>query len=238
MIDENAFGLLLAHYDLESIEYSLGERAFLEYLNRFSERVAARLEQLALASRLRRVDLGHAIYLEFADGDQLSDPIAWARSMRTALVEADLPNVCVLTAGGRWVVLNDAEEADVGYEHDDAMANELQSSEDGSMTRESGAWRVSQDLNPENSNPQASPSPLFDERRFAASKPEYGPSEPLRKALAAEAFAQPATSGENDLSWGPGLYVEKDAIEQLGKTLKNAPTPLAALSAIFFRIGA
>jgi hypothetical protein len=40
------------------------------------------------------------------------------------------------------------------------------------------------------------------------------------------------------MGWGPGLYVEKDAIEQLGKSLKNEPTALPVLSSVFYRIGA
>jgi hypothetical protein len=57
--------------------------------------------------------------------------------------------------------------------------------------------------------------------------------------LAAEAHAQPTTaSGAEQTGWGPGLYVEKDAIERLGKSLKNAPTALSVLSSVFYRIGA
>jgi hypothetical protein len=166
--------------------------------------------------------------LEFADGDQLADPIVWARGVRQVLIEADIPNVCVLAAGGRWLR---------GAEADDETAMELPID-----TRESGAWRVSS-TDPDASNPIASPVPI---QREADKRPDsarevcsrnYGPSEPLRKALAAEAFAQPTTSGELDSGWGPGLYIEQEAIEQLGKNLKNAPTALAVLSSVFYRIG-
>lgn len=60
------------------------------------------------------------------------------------------------------------------------------------------------------------------------------PSEPLRRALYAET-ASHDTEG-ND-GWGPGTYVDTEAIEALGKSLKNAPTPLACAGATFFRIG-
>jgi hypothetical protein len=186
LIDENAFGVLLAHYDLESIEYSLEHSAFVEYLGRFSSLIEGRFSESPLANGLRKIDLGHAQYFEFADGDQLVDPISWVREMRKAFVAVDLPNVCLLSAGGRWVteVPSPAPEA--------------------------------QDV-----------------------KIEFGPSEPLRKALAAEVSAQPNTAAETEQSgWGPGLYVEKDAIEQLGRSLKNAPTALPVLSSIFYRIGA
>jgi hypothetical protein len=185
-MDENAFGILLAHYDLESIEYSLDESAFVEYLGRFSVIVEQRLQASPLAKGYRSIDLGHARYFEFAEGDQLENPIAWIRELRKAFNSADLPNVCLLSAGGRWVT----ENAEAALDSSDA--------------------------------------PI-----------DYGPSEPLRKVLAAEVSSQPNTAvGDQETGWGPGLYVEKDAIEQLGLQLKNAPTALPVLSSIFYRIGA
>ena len=61
------------------------------------------------------------------------------------------------------------------------------------------------------------------------------PSEPLRRAL----YAETATHGndeDDEQAWGPGLYVDTEAIEALGRTLKNAPTPLAVAGATFFRV--
>ena len=61
------------------------------------------------------------------------------------------------------------------------------------------------------------------------------PSEPLRRALWAE------TAGRRDedcpQGWGPGLYVDSDALEPLGKKLKNAPTALHAAGATYYRFG-
>jgi hypothetical protein len=62
------------------------------------------------------------------------------------------------------------------------------------------------------------------------------PSEPLRHALDADSAAR-MTLGDEVVGWGPGLYVETDAIEALGRKLKNAPTPLEAGGATFYRIG-
>jgi hypothetical protein len=59
-------------------------------------------------------------------------------------------------------------------------------------------------------------------------------SEPLRRALYAET-ASHGTDGSD--GWGPGTYVDTEAIEALGKALKNAPTPLASAGATFYRIG-
>jgi hypothetical protein len=67
---------------------------------------------------------------------------------------------------------------------------------------------------------------------FRASRP----SEPLRRSLLAEA----ATHGdeEEDVEgWGPGLYLDVEAVEALGRKPKNAPTILRSGGAQFFRAG-
>jgi len=67
---------------------------------------------------------------------------------------------------------------------------------------------------------------------FRASRP----SEPLRRALLAEA----ATHGDEELElegWGPGLYLDLEAVEALGRKPKNAPTVLRTGGAEFFRAG-
>jgi hypothetical protein len=61
------------------------------------------------------------------------------------------------------------------------------------------------------------------------------PSEPLRRALEVDAFAR---RDEEENGWGPGVYVDTEALEALGKTPKNAPTVLRARGAAFFRIPA
>lgn len=61
------------------------------------------------------------------------------------------------------------------------------------------------------------------------------PSEALRRAL----FAETACHEDEELApdgWGPGIYVDSEAIEALGRQLKNAPTPLASGGATFFRV--
>ena len=59
------------------------------------------------------------------------------------------------------------------------------------------------------------------------------PSEPLRRALYAEAASHGA---DGESGWGSGVYVDAEAIEALGKSLKNAPTTLSAAGATFYRI--
>jgi len=65
---------------------------------------------------------------------------------------------------------------------------------------------------------------------FRASRP----SEPLRRALYAEAASHGEEEGQG---WGAGLYVDTEAIEAMGRTLKNAPTPLVSGTATFYRLG-
>jgi hypothetical protein len=59
-------------------------------------------------------------------------------------------------------------------------------------------------------------------------------SEPFRRALWADTAAQPAE--DEDVSWGPGLYLDLEALEALGRKLKNDPTPLEAASGKYFRL--
>jgi hypothetical protein len=67
---------------------------------------------------------------------------------------------------------------------------------------------------------------------FRASRP----SEPLRRSLLAEA----ATHGDDEAGvegWGPGLYLDVEAVEALGRKPKNTPTILRSGGAEFFRAG-
>jgi hypothetical protein len=67
---------------------------------------------------------------------------------------------------------------------------------------------------------------------FRASRP----SEPLRRSLLAEA----ATHGDEQSGsegWGPGLYLDVEAVEALGRRPKNTPTILRSGGAEFFRAG-
>ena len=60
------------------------------------------------------------------------------------------------------------------------------------------------------------------------------PSEPLRKALHAEAACHGMGS---EAGWGAGLYFDTEAVEALGLNLKNQPTPLSVADGTFFRVG-
>ncbi|MBN2194278.1 MAG: hypothetical protein JW751_15785 [Polyangiaceae bacterium] len=59
-------------------------------------------------------------------------------------------------------------------------------------------------------------------------------SEALRRALYADTAAQHDPTREG---WGPGLYVDAEAIEALGKKLRNEPTALHVAGAMFYRLG-
>lgn len=65
----------------------------------------------------------------------------------------------------------------------------------------------------------------------------FGPSEPFRKAMAAESLSHDDEDTGHE-GWGPGLFVDVEALEALGRKLKNEPTPMYAGGTCFFRIGA
>ena len=63
----------------------------------------------------------------------------------------------------------------------------------------------------------------------------FGPSDPYRKVVAAEMMSHDDDDGEE--GWGVGLFVDVDALDALGRKLKNAPTVLYAGDGQFYRVG-
>jgi hypothetical protein len=185
--DENAFGVLIGYHALEDDEYALEPADFAARFTQFRAAVRACVEAFPLAESVLVRELGHAVYLEFADGDQKEDPIGWIKLVRARLTGLELTSVGVLSHGGRWL----AQEPE---------------------------------------NPPELPGVQW--------LPVSLPNEPLRRALYAETATHAADDSEasQDVAWGPGLYVDTEAIEALGRALKNAPTPLAVAGATFFRV--
>jgi len=82
----------------------------------------------------------------------------------------------------------------------------------------------------------AEPHPAITDIGTARLVNASGPSEPLRRALSAEA----ASRGDDDAGapgWGPGLYLDVDAVEALGRKPKNEPTIMRSGGAAYFRAG-
>jgi len=182
--DENAFGVLIGYFAVENDEYSLEPAEFSRRFCEFRDALRSCVEAFPLAENLLVRELGHAVYLEFADGDQKEDPIAWIKIARARLKGLELASVGVLSHGGRW----------------------------------------------SSTEPESAPSIEGVEWRSVSL-----PNEPLRRALYAETATH--ADGEGDESaWGPGLYVDTEAVEALGRALKNAPTPLAVAGATFYRV--
>lgn len=186
MLDENAFGLLIAYHDLEDDEYA-GERAdFVERYRTFVAIVRERLMAEPPAARARALELGHALYVELLADDEPVELIAWLRGFRAALAERDYRTAAFLTYGSAWT--------------------------------------------------EESPTAVHVECGVVTLSRASLPSEPLRRALLGEA----ATHGDEDggqEGWGPGLYLDVDALDALGRKPKNAPTVLRAGGAAFFRAG-
>jgi hypothetical protein len=186
MQDENAFGLLISYLRIEDDEYSLEREEFVDRALSFRQVLVEYIEAFTPAEGARALDLGHALYLEFAAGDESEDPVVWLKGARSRLASREFESVAVLSYGSRWV----AEPAEASPSVETFGTVEV--------------LRVS------------------------------NVSEPFRKAL----YVDTATQGdeEDDVAWGAGLYVDTEAVEALGRALKNAPTPLAIGGATFYRM--
>jgi hypothetical protein len=183
--DENAFGVLIGYYAIEDDEYALEPTEFAARFEQFRAAVRSCVESFPLAEHVLVRELGHAVYLEFADGEQKEDPIGWIKLVRARLTALELSSVGVLSHGGRW----------------------LAETSEAAPPNVSGVTWHSVSL----------------------------PSEPLRRALYAETATHP-NDEDDEIAWGAGLYVDTEAIEALGRALKNAPTPLSVAGATFYRV--
>jgi hypothetical protein len=67
------------------------------------------------------------------------------------------------------------------------------------------------------------------------------PCEPFRRALCADAASRDEPDSESSdvesRAWGPGLYLDTEAVEALALAPKNAPTVLSTCGASFYRVG-
>jgi hypothetical protein len=186
LFDENAFGVLIGYHGLENDEYTLEPSDFAARFTDFRDVLRRCLQEFPLAPTAQARELGHALYVEFADGDQVEDPIAWVKRARQQLQARDVESIGVLTHGGRWLDEQALASADGRIGEVCLLAVSL-------------------------------------------------PSEPFRRALHAET-ASLADDNSQLEGWGAGVYVDTEAVEALGRTLKNAPTPLSVAGATFYRI--
>lgn len=189
LTDENAFGVLASYYSLEDDEYTSEPENFVTRFTEFRSAVLGYVSEFPLAPRAQVTDLGHALFIEIADGDQSDDPMAWSKALRAALRGRNFESAVLLAHGGRWV------DEDVGA---DPELSEL------------------------------GPGVTY----LRASRP----SEPLRRALLGWA-ATCREGADSEDGWGPGLYVDTEAVAALNRTPKNAPTPLESAGATFYRLG-
>lgn len=102
MIDENAYGVLIALHDPTNLEYSTERDAYVAILQSLDRVLVEYLLTTELAEGLRVTHLGHAVYLEFEDGAERTNPLTWLRGLRERCSEAELVTVGVLSYGSRW----------------------------------------------------------------------------------------------------------------------------------------
>jgi len=187
MIDENAFGLLIAYLSIEDDEYAGEREDFVIRYKAFSAVLRARLRNQPPSASARAIELGHAFYVELIEGDNECELIAWLRATRAELSELGYLTAGILTYGSSWYTV-------------------------------------------------AEPHPAVTDFDTSKLINASGPSEPLRRALCADA----ASRGDEDsgaAGWGPGLYLDVEAVEALGRKPKNQPTILRSGGAEYFRAG-
>lgn len=187
MEDENAFGILVAFSTLEDEEYGSDDlTGFVDRFTLFSRLIWQYLDAHPIAPRVRGLNLGHAVYLEFADDEASLPLLSWVKGLRQELSESEFTTTVVASHGGRWLpTTGEALDESRGGDHAQFVG-------------------------------------------FA------GPSEPLRRALYAETRTYP--TGDADEGWGPGFYLDIEAMEALGVRPKNEPTYLDVASARFVRV--
>jgi hypothetical protein len=108
MIDENAFGVLVSYFRVEEDEYGMNREEFVERFRAFRDAVRAHVREVPLGMGVRLLDVGHAQYVEVADGDHTESPLGWTKKLRARLAEAGFDTVAAVTHGGRWVDESDA----------------------------------------------------------------------------------------------------------------------------------
>lgn len=108
MIDENAFGVFVSYFAVEDDEYALEREEFVARFRLFRETMRACFTELPLGRGVRALDLGHACYVELADGEQTENPLGWAKKVRARLAEQGFETAASVTHGGRWVDDDDA----------------------------------------------------------------------------------------------------------------------------------
>ena len=67
--DENAFGVLIGYFAIEHDEYALEPADFAARFVEFRSALRACVEAFPLAQSGIARELGHALYIEFADGE-------------------------------------------------------------------------------------------------------------------------------------------------------------------------
>lgn len=103
MIDENAFGILIANHHLEDEEYGTDDiDEVVDRITLFRRLVLQHLAEHPPAAGAHALDLGHAVYIELAE-DGAAGLLVWAKALRSTLSENDFESTLILTHGGRWI---------------------------------------------------------------------------------------------------------------------------------------
>ncbi len=93
LVDENAYGILIGYHSIEDDEYGLERERFVERFTEFQSAILDYVTTLRVADKVTVLDLGRAVYIEFGDGDQREDPLAWGKAARSLLVGREFRSV-------------------------------------------------------------------------------------------------------------------------------------------------
>jgi hypothetical protein len=103
MIDENAFGILVANHHLEDDEYASDDlEAVVDRFSLFRRLALQYLAEHPPGEGAYALDLGHALYVELAE-EAASGLLAWSKALRTELTNHDFESTLIISHGGRWV---------------------------------------------------------------------------------------------------------------------------------------
>lgn len=111
VIDENAFGALISYIAIEDDEYQSDDtETFRERALAFRKACLEALEVAPPAPNTHALFMGHALYLEFPEGEGKPSLVTFVRSLRDHLREREIVTAGVVTYGGRWVERDDWAE--------------------------------------------------------------------------------------------------------------------------------
>jgi hypothetical protein len=104
MIDENAFGILIAFHTIEQEEYESDDLdRFVDRFTAFERVILSYIEEHSPGEGAAALCLGHAVYIEVAEDSATKGLLGWTKALRGELSKHQFQSSVALSHGGRWV---------------------------------------------------------------------------------------------------------------------------------------